>query len=78
MNKGRYNRYNYRNKHPDDPNNKGDKTDDTIFEAPYINLDDLGSIFIYLKAKAKFGDDKYICFYRSSVKEWLDTDPKKI
>ena len=67
VNKGRYNRFNYRN-----------KDDDTIFEAPYINLDDLGSIFIYLKAKMTIGADKYICYHRSSVKQWLDTDPKKI
>ena len=66
MNKGSYNRYNWRN-----------KEEDGIFKMPYINLDDLGSIFIYLKAKTTWGD-KYICFYRSSVKKWLDKNPQKI
>ena len=66
MHKGSYNRYNWRN-----------KESDGIFKMPYINLDDLGSIFIYLKAKTTWGD-KYICFHRSSVKEWLEKDPKTI
>jgi len=60
-----YNRWNWRN-----------KPEDGIFEAPYINLDDLGSIFVYLKAKMTIGSDKYICFYRSKVKDWLMTNDK--
>ena len=66
MNKGSYNRYNWRN-----------KEEEAEYKAPYINLDDLGSIFIYLKAKLSFGE-KLICFYRASVKKFLDPDPKKI
>ena len=67
MNKGSYNRYNWRN-----------KEEDGLYKAPYINLDDLGSVFVYLKAKAKIGADKHICFYRASVKKFLNTDPQKI
>ena len=70
FNKGNYNRWNWRN-----------KEEDGIYEAPYINLDDLGSVFIYLKAKMTIGSDKYVCFYRSSVKKWQiskDNDVNKI
>ena len=64
FNKGSYNRYNWRV-----------KEEDAKFNMPYINLDDLGSVFIYLKAKTTWGD-KYICFKRLSVKECLDKDPQ--
>ena len=66
MNKGSYNRYNWRC-----------KPEDAVYKAPYINKDDLGSIFIYLKYKTTFGE-KYICFHRSTVKKFFDKDPQKI
>ena len=66
MNKGCYNRYNWRN----DPK-------DGIYKAPYTGIDDLGSVYVYLKAKTTFGE-KFICFHRTSVKKFLDKDPKKI
>ena len=66
MSKGCYNRYNWRN----DPG-------DGIYKAPYLGPSDLGSVYIYLKAKTTFGE-KFICFHRCSVKKFLDKDPKKI
>ena len=66
MHKGCYNRFNWRN----DPK-------DGLYKAPYIGVNDLGSVFIYLKAKTTFGE-KFICFYRSSVKKFLEKDPQKI
>ena len=67
MVKGSYNRYNWRN-----------EVADGEFKAPYINLNDLGSVFIYLKAKTTLGGDKFVCFYRASVKKFLEKDPKTI
>lgn len=60
-----YNRFNYSIYH--------NKSENGEFDAPYINLDDLGSLFIYLKK-----GDEYICYNRSSVKDWLDPDPKSM
>ena len=66
MNKGSYNRYNWRNDEKDQE-----------YKAPYINLEDIGSVFIYLKAKTTFGE-KFICFYRASARKFLNPDPQKI
>jgi len=67
FNKGSYNRYNFRT-----------KPDDAIFEAPYVNREDMGSVFVYLRKKFRLGGYKNICFYRAHVSEFFDDDPKQI
>lgn len=67
FNKGSYNRYNFRT-----------KPDDAIFEAPYINREDMGSVFVYLRKKFRLGGWKNICYYRAHVSEFFDDDPEQI
>ena len=65
--KGNYNRFNYRT-----------EPEDAEFTGPYINRDDIGAVFIYLRRKFKIGGLKEICFYRGHVSDFYDPDPVKI
>lgn len=58
---GQFNRYNYRIE------------GEAIF--PYINREDIGSIFVYLRQKYTLGGWKNICFYRAKVTEFFDPNP---
>lgn len=53
FNKGSYNRFNYRT-----------DVDTATFEGPYLNIDDIGGVFIYLKKKFKIKGVQNICYYR--------------
>ena len=55
---GDYNRFRYR-------------TDNNItFTGPYQNVDDIGSVFIYLTKKFSFGGVKRIAYYRGDISEF--------
>ena len=70
FNKGSYNRFNFRT-NPDD-------LDQTVFEGPYPNREDIGAVFIYLRKKFKLGGIKNICYYRGHVRDFFDPDAEKI
>lgn len=59
FNKGSYNRFNYRS-----------DVDIAMFEGPYLNIEDIGSVFVYLKKKFKIGGVKNICYYRGHSSEF--------
>lgn len=65
--KGSYNRFNFRT-----------KPEDAEFTGPYINREDIGGVFIYLRRKYKIGGLKDICYYRGHVREFFDPNPSKI
>ena len=65
--KGSYNRFNYRT-----------KPEDAEFVAPYVNREDIGSVFIYLRRKFKIKGLLNICYYRGHVNEFFDLNPTKI
>ena len=69
--KGSYNRFNFATK-PDQA--------DTVaqFVAPYVNVEDVGSVFIYLRRKFKIKGLLNICYYRAHISEFLDDNPTKI
>ena len=62
--KGAYNRFNFRT-----------TPQMAEYEGPYINAEDIGSVFVYLKKKFKLGGEKNICFYRGKAHEFFDTNP---
>ena len=70
FNKGSYNRFNFRT-NPDD-------LEQTVFEGPYPNREDIGAVFIYLRKKYKLGGIKNICYYRGHVRDFFDADAEKI
>ena len=59
FNKGSYNRFNYRT-----------DVDTATFEGPYLNIEDIGGVFVYLKKKFKIGGVKNICYYRGHASEF--------
>jgi len=63
--KGSYNRFNFRT-----------KPEESEFEGPYINAEDIGSIFVYLRKKFKLGGTKNICFYRGKAVDFFDPNPE--
>jgi len=67
FNKGSYNRFNFR-------------TDVNMaeFTAPYLNMEDIGGIFIYLKKKFKLGGVKNICYYRGHAKDFTNETPENL
>ena len=65
--KGSYNRFNFRT-----------KPEDAEFTGPYINRDDIGTVFVYLRRKFKIGGLKEICYFRGHVNEFYDPNPTKI
>ena len=65
--KGTYNRFNFRT-----------KPEEAEFHGPYINREDIGSVFIYLRRKFKLGGKKNICFYRGHVRDFFDPNPVNI
>lgn len=65
--KGSYNRFNYRT-----------TPEQAEFIGPYTNIEDIGSIFIYLRKKSKLSGWQNICFYRGHVTEFLDLNPTQI
>ena len=67
FNKGRYNRFNFRT-----------DVDQAKFEGPYLNMDDIGSVFVYLRRKSKLKGKVDICFYRGHVSEFLEKNPTRI
>ena len=67
MNKGTYNRFNFRT-----------TPEQAEFTGPYVNLKDVGTVFVYLKHKGKLGGTKNICFYRAKITEFMDLNPTKI
>mmetsp|Transcript_10743 Transcript_10743/g.13428 ORF Transcript_10743/g.13428 Transcript_10743/m.13428 type:complete len:159 (+) Transcript_10743:1105-1581(+) len=62
--KGSYNRFNFRT-----------KPEDAEFTGPYINREDIGSVFVYLRRKFKIGGLKDICYYRCHVRDFFDPNP---
>jgi len=62
--KGSYNRYNFRT-----------DLETATFEGPYLNIEDVGSVFIYLKKKFKIGGVKNICYWRGHAREFTNVEP---
>ena len=67
FNKGSYNRFNYRT-----------EVEDAKFEGPYLNIDDIGGVFVYLKKKFKIGGVKNISFYRGYASSFTDLTPENL
>ena len=65
FNKGAYNRFNFRT-----------DVDMATFEAPYLNIDDIGQVFIYLRKKFKLGGVKDICFYKGHSGDYHNETPE--
>lgn len=59
-----FNKWNYRS-----------SEDETLYEAPYLDKYDMGSVFIYLIGKSTLGGEKCISFKRMSVAEFLELSP---
>lgn len=49
--------------------------DDSEYRAPYIDIYDIGSVFIYLVQKMRIGGPKRVCYYRGDIEEFLDPNP---
>jgi len=65
--KGSYNRFNFRI-----------KPEDAEFTGPYVNREDIGTVFVYLRRKFKIGGLKDICYYRGNVSDFFEPNPLKI
>ena len=65
--KGSYNRFNFRT-----------KPEEAEFVGPYVNREDIGAVFVYLRRKFKIGGLKDICFYRGHVREFFDPNPVEL
>ena len=64
FNKGSYNRFNYKT-----------DVDTAEFHGPYVNIDDIGGVFIYLKKKFRIGGVKNICYYRGHASDFKNATP---
>ena len=67
FNKGSYNRFNFRT-----------TVDAAEFKAPYVNIDDIGGIFVYLKKKSKLRGVQNICYYRAHASEFQNEVPEDL
>lgn len=67
FNKGSYNRFNFRT-----------DVDSATFEGPYLNIDDIGSVFVYLRKKFKLGGVKNICYYKGHASEYKNETPESL
>ncbi len=43
---------------------------------PYYNINDIGTVMIYLKYKKKVGGEKRICFWRGNIMEFINPNPE--
>ena len=44
-----------------------------------MNLEDLGSVFVYLRRKSKLSKEKKnICFWRGHVRDFTEKNPEQI
>ena len=67
FNKGSYNRFNFRT-----------TVDAAEFHGPYLNVEDIGGVFVYLKKKFKLGGVKNICYYRGRAADFLNSTPEDL
>jgi hypothetical protein len=44
--------------------------------APYVNLEDMGTVFVYLRGKSLTGSEQNICYARLRASDLVDKDPK--
>ena len=66
FNKGAYNRFNFRT-----------DTEMATFEAPYLNIDDIGHVFVYLRKKFKLRNKtKDICFFKGHSSDYKNETPE--
>jgi len=65
FNKGRYNRYNFKT-----------TPEQAEYKAPYLDALDLGQVFIYLRGRSTLKGEQNVCYYRASVRNFMDMDPK--
>lgn len=63
--KALYNRYNV-----------GATAGDAIYEAPYMSIADIGTIYIYLSHKFTLGGWKRISYWRCNINQFADPNPK--
>ena len=74
--KGRYNRYNFRTTPPGSKDSTAEKDKQVVFNAPYISLEDMGTVFVYLRGKSLTGSESNVCYARLSARDLVDKDPK--
>jgi len=60
-----FNKWNYRS-----------TDDETVYEAPYLDKHDIGSLFIYLIGKSTLGGEKCISFKRMPISDFFDLNPE--
>ena len=48
---------------------------DREYRAPYLDVHDIGSVFIYLVQKMRIGSPKRVCYYRGRIDDFLDPNP---
>lgn len=65
--KGSYNRFNFRT-----------DVETATFEGPYLNIEDVGSVFVYLRKKFKIGGVKDICYFRGHAREFTNVTPEDL
>lgn len=49
---------------------------DNEFSMPYMNIKDIGTVFVYLCRKFKLNDDKRICFWKGSILDFVNPNPE--
>lgn len=52
FNKGRYNRWNYKTLGPGLKESKPETDKASVYNAPYLDVADMGSVFVYLRGKS--------------------------
>ena len=65
FNKGRYNRFNFRTVAPGSKDSKPETEKQVVYNAPYLDIHDMGTVFVYLRGKSSFGTEMNICYYRA-------------
>jgi hypothetical protein len=63
--KAKYNRFNV-----------GMTTEDPLVTFPYINIQDIGTVYVYLHRKYRVGGMKRICYWRGNIMEFVNPNPE--
>ncbi len=48
---------------------------DSFITMPYLNIADIGTVYIYLNFKKKIKGDKRICFWKGNIMEFTNPNP---
>lgn len=74
--KERYNRFNFRTTAPGGKDSNPEKDKQVTFNAPYLNIDDIGTVFVYLRGKTLLQGEQNICYYRLHATQCMEKDPE--